>query len=418
MSLINQVLQDLDKRGANTNLGEATIRVVHAPSRRSAMLLVVTGAAGMLAVGAAVSLIWQMQQRSGVPAHAVVATPKPAEALPASLPVAAPVLPKAPRIDSVSPPTILASGKIQVITIKGSNFTEGASVTLRKQGGQAYANRPLDTITDNQIVLKANFGKAAGAWTVEVLNPDGSSSGQYAFTVRASEAKAPAANQASLISASLGSEQGRVQHGTAAMGGVNKQPTQITLQQQADTEYRRAYQLMRQGHNNEALAGYENAVKLYPGHDLARQNMVSLLLGKKRNAEAETLLQEGLLLDPQQASFAMLLARLQVERNAVPLALETLQHTLPYAGKQPEYLAFVAALLQRQSRHKEAAEYYRKSLQLNPQSGVWLMGLGISLRAEQRKVEAREAFKRALDTNSLGTELNDFVAQQLKELQS
>ena len=416
MSLINQVLQDLDKRGANTNIGEATIRVVHAPSRRSAMLLFVAGAAVMLFVGAAVSLILQMHQRPGAPARAVVAAPKPDVALPASQPVVAPVQTNVPRIDSVSPAMILATGKIQLVTLNGSNFKEGASVTLRKQSGQIYANRPIDSLMPNQVVLKSNFGKTAGAWTVEVLNPDGSSSGQYTFTVQAPETKAPPSTQGSLISAPPRPTPGATQQGAVAIGGVNKQTTQITLQQQGDNEYRRAYQLMRQGHNNEALAGFENAVKLYPGHELARQNMASLLLGNKRNAEAESVLQEGLQLNPQQAGFAMLLARLQVERNAVPLALETLQHTLPYAAKQPDYLAFVAALLQRQNRHKEAVDYYQKALQFKPQSGVWLMGLGISLRAEQRKEDARDAFKRALGTNSLSAELNDFVTQQLKEL--
>jgi len=44
------------------------------------------------------------------------------------------------------------------------------------------------------------------------------------------------------------------------------------------------------------------------------------------------------------------------------------------------------------------------------------MGLGISMRAEQRLDEARDVFKQALDTNTLSSELQSFVNQQLKEL--
>lgn len=44
------------------------------------------------------------------------------------------------------------------------------------------------------------------------------------------------------------------------------------------------------------------------------------------------------------------------------------------------------------------------------------MGLGISLQTEQRNDEARDAFKRALESNSLNTELQAFVAQRLKNL--
>ena len=116
------------------------------------------------------------------------------------------------------------------------------------------------------------------------------------------------------------------------------------------------------------------------------------------------------------SGFAMLLARLQVERGALPLALETLHKTLPYAERQADYQAFVAALLQRQNNHLEAINHYKTAVQLTPNSGVWQMGLGISLHALKRNEEARDAFRRALDTGSLSADLQAFVEQRLKEL--
>jgi MSHA biogenesis protein MshN len=112
----------------------------------------------------------------------------------------------------------------------------------------------------------------------------------------------------------------------------------------------------------------------------------------------------------------MLLARLQVERGDVPLALETLQKTLPYAGELADYQSFVAALQQRQSHHEEAVAHYQIALKLAPNNGLWLMGMGISLQALQRKEEARDAYLRALATNSLSAQLQAYVQQKLKEL--
>lgn len=441
MSLINQVLKDLDKRGASTNIGEATLRVVHTGNQRSAFWLIAAGAAGMLVVAVAAWTVWSTQMKPAAPVVAAVVPPpivesRPAEVLPASQPVAAPVQVIIPRIDSVSPDPVMAAGSAQTITINGGNFKEGASVTLRNQAGRVFAKRPIISLSPGQIVLKSKFGKVANTWSVEVFNPDGASSAQYTIAVKvpaavtpsaaippaivSNIAAAPSGNNATTsgtnaTSTGKGKSPG-VMPGVIETDGVSKQPTQISLQQQADNEFRRAYQLMRQGRNSEALAGYEAALILDAGHELARQSMVSLLLEKKRNTDAERALQEGLQNNPQQATFAMLLARLQVERDALPLALETLLHTLPYAEKQPEYLAFVAALQQRQNHHKEAIDYYQKALQLKPQSGVWLMGMGISLRAEQRNGDAREVFKRALDTNTLSNELQSFVTQQMKEL--
>jgi MSHA biogenesis protein MshN len=98
--------------------------------------------------------------------------------------------------------------------------------------------------------------------------------------------------------------------------------------------------------------------------------------------------------------------------------LETLGKTLPYADQEAAYQAFMAALLQRQNRHKEAITHYQIALQLSPSSGLWFMGLGISLQAVQRKEDALDAYKHAIETRSLSPELQAFVMQRMKELKS
>lgn len=191
---------------------------------------------------------------------------------------------------------------------------------------------------------------------------------------------------------------------------------QISRTQQADAEFRRGIALMQQGRIADAIRGYEAALQLDAGHQAARQALVALLLEGKRGADAERVLQEGLKGRPEQTGFAMLLARLQVERGAVEQATATLEKSLPYADNQADYQAFVAALLQRQGRHKEAVNHYQIALQLAPNNGVWLMGYGISLQAVQRSADARDAFRRALDSQTLSPDLQKFVQQKLKSL--
>ena len=190
----------------------------------------------------------------------------------------------------------------------------------------------------------------------------------------------------------------------------------ISPAQQADAEFRKAVDLMKQGRVADAMAGYEAALRLDAGHDVARQALVALLQEQKRSTEAERVLQERLKNHPEHTGFAMLLARLQVERGALEQAVATLESSLPYAGTQADYQAFFAALLQRQSRHKEAIEHYQTALRLVPGKGIWLMGYGISLQAVQRNDDARESFRRALDSKALSPELQAFVQQKLKEL--
>ena len=191
---------------------------------------------------------------------------------------------------------------------------------------------------------------------------------------------------------------------------------QVSAAQLADAEFRKAAALMQQGRINEALAGYEAALRLDAGHDAARQALVALLLEGKRGTDAERVLQERLNNKPDHTGFTMLLARLQVERGAVAEATATLEKALPYAQSQADYQAFLAALLQRQNRNDEAIAHYQIALQLASNNGIWQMGYGISLQALQRNTDAKDAFKHALDTQTLSPDLQAFVQQKIKGL--
>lgn len=191
---------------------------------------------------------------------------------------------------------------------------------------------------------------------------------------------------------------------------------QISHEQQADAEYRKASALMQQGHVADAMSGYEAALRLDPGHDEARQALVALLLESKRGKDAERVLQDRLNSKPDHTGFTMMLARLQVERGAVAEATATLEKALPYANSQAGYQAFLAALLQRQNRNDEAIAHYQVALQLAPNNGIWLMGYGISLQALKRNADAKIAFQHALDTQTLSPDLQAFVRQKLKAL--
>lgn len=191
---------------------------------------------------------------------------------------------------------------------------------------------------------------------------------------------------------------------------------QISQTQQADAEFRKAAVLQRQAHTLEALAGYESALRLNPQHEAARLAFASLLLESKRGGDAERVLQEGLKLRANHVGFSMALARVQVEQGGVDRALDTMQKNLSKADDRADYHSFYAALLQRKGRHKEAVNHYQIATDLVPGNGVWWMGYGISLQEVQRNDDAKVAFKRALSTQTLTPELMAFVEQKLKGL--
>jgi MSHA biogenesis protein MshN len=189
---------------------------------------------------------------------------------------------------------------------------------------------------------------------------------------------------------------------------------QDTPGQRAEDAYRRGLANLQEGRVGEAIAAFEQALQVEPKHDAARQTLVGLLIENKRGDEAIGQLQLGLTLDPRQPALAMLLARLQIERGGS--GIDTLTRTLPYAAGSGDYQALLAGALQRQQRHREAAEQYQAALRAQPGNGVWWMGLGISLQAEQRNAEALDAFQKAKAAGTLGPELQAFVERRLSQL--
>ena len=198
---------------------------------------------------------------------------------------------------------------------------------------------------------------------------------------------------------------------------IKKNLRQPSAREQAESEYRKAATALHQGRYAEAQEGFEAAVNLYPTYHGARQALVGLLVEAKRYGDAERTLQEGLALAPAQIGFAMALARLQVDRGDAALAAATLRKGLEYAQGSPDYVAFLAALLQRQGRHEEAVEQFQAALRLRPGAGVWWLGLGISLQAVNRGADAQDAYRRARSANNLSPELAAFAEQRLKQLQ-
>ena len=192
---------------------------------------------------------------------------------------------------------------------------------------------------------------------------------------------------------------------------------QVTPQQRVENEYRRALGQLQDGRVSEAMAGLQQTLQLDPRHQGARETLVRLLLEAQRPDDAARQLQLSLALDPKQPAQAMMLARLQLDKaNGGTAALDTLMRSLPYAADNGDYRAFLAGVLQREQRYREAAEQYQLALQTAPDNSVWWMGLGIALQADNHPAQARQAFERAKGLQTLSPQLQTFVERKLVQL--
>jgi MSHA biogenesis protein MshN len=196
---------------------------------------------------------------------------------------------------------------------------------------------------------------------------------------------------------------------------IDKHPREVAGANPAEDEYRKAMAAYRQGRTSEALAGFQNALRGDARHVAARQALLSLLMAQSRWPEAQSLAAEGLALDSAQPGWAMVLARLQVEQGRLGDAQDTMARHAAYGGERSaDYQAFHALILQKLQRRQEAVEHFRAATVLRPNEGRWWYGLGLALEADQRPAEARDAFRQARDAGNLPAELAAAVDAHLR----
>ena len=203
----------------------------------------------------------------------------------------------------------------------------------------------------------------------------------------------------------------------AAQPEIRKQMREPTPRDLSENEYRKAVGLLNLGRLAEAEAGFQSALSHYPENHPARQGLIGLLVQGKKLEEAERVLEEGVRLAPAQTGFSMTLARVQADRGDSARAIATLQQGFEHAQGSAEYAAFLAALLQREGRHEEAIQYFQAALRARPGTGVWWLGLGISLQASNQPAAAQSAYQQARAAGNLHPELAAFAEQRLKQLQ-
>lgn len=428
MSLINQMLQDLDARSGTQGRPSQLPNDVRplppaSPSRRPLLLGVLTA----LLVGA-VAAYWVCQNASS-PLQTVTAPKAGAESSPpAPLVVAALATAPAP------------STEVSAVNVPEKNSLTGdvgpkepPTQTLEAAPGaeRVPLSAPVADVATGKEALRGIDGslRISDFRPAPVVEARSKSATQAARDDKPSPPKAverePSARvsdkpsvvgDVSISDRTSAPMKAAVEESrrSAKPASIEKTDALGSPRERAEAQYRKAITAVNQGRVTEAVAGLRDALEQDAYHVASRQLLVRLLLEAKRADEAMQILQDGLQGQPAQLGWAMSLARLQVERNDLGGAWQTLDHSLPAAGSSPDYQGFAGHVLQRLGRNAEAAERYAAAARLAPRDGRWWLGLGLAYDAEGRVNEAREAFQRARQSGSLSADLMALVEQKLR----
>lgn len=380
MSLINQMLKDLEQRRAQLPPGDS-LRGLHAapgmavPARRwptvlLAMALTGSGFGVWLADALGPSVVSLPQ--ANVP------------------PLAAPTATATPAMVAVAPPAAAAAPAAESARADAGNAAE-------------YAGN-VDSAWDREWLADMNTAVSVAA--LEEQRADNANTREPPAEVppKATTPEKPLPPPPTSPSTSVAA---------ATTGSMHKTPHNAAPQTQADQQYATAVGALRMGDHRSAETALRGALTTLPGHGAATQALTALLLQQGRRSEADSALAEALAAHPQQPALIMLRARLLAESGQDRAAVGLLQ-----TRDDAESLALLGALQQRLGADAAAARAYRRALANAPQQGAWWLGLAISLERSQQSAAALEAYRRALADARLDAQVNRYVRARIAALSS
>ena len=407
MSLINQMLQDLDARRA-THSAETKlpndVRPLPAVSTPRwpwaiGVVFVVAGLGG--------AIWWRMHEAvmDEVAPTKVAVDQAPVQVVPVS-PVS-PVSDEAATVVAAAPAaepntgTALPPPVLEVAVADELQLAMSPSLDLSSSASQDSPAGVVATLPKENRVATAQATKAQ----VSEKRPK---------SAETAPADKPAPPQRSAPAAAVEAATTRAPAVKAAEPAIQRTEVQGSGAERAESAYRKAIAAVNEGRVGEATDALRTALKADAKHVASRQLLVKLLLEGRQSDDAMGVLDAGLQQQPEQVAWAMSLARLQVDHGDLNAAWQTLDRSMPAGSASADYQGFAGHVLMRLGRSRDAIIRYPLATKLAPNDGRWWLGLGLSQEADGKASEAREAFQQARQCGNLSRELLALVEQKLR----
>ncbi|MCW8906447.1 MAG: tetratricopeptide repeat protein [Sedimenticola sp.] len=419
MSLINQMLRDLDSREAGRR-GAASMPPA-VPGKTSASAGTGRKAIVLLLIAVSLSLLFWFSPAGDATRSRLVgwlATPGPT---PAPDPGGAPsgqvvrVLSAAPE----SQPTLLTEESTTIVSEAPTEVSLPVETAPKEalpgiEGDTARMESPGSTM--------ASSGERTAESRVEVPAPP------------AEEAEEPPVAVADeVLPGEPVVETGRVervsqprQTGTPGAESEVVTPPAIRVtrvssqetRESAEGAYRAAREQFEDGYPDEAERGLRHALTLDSAQHPARHLLSMLRYRQGDRQEAEALLREGIRITPVYAPFVVLLGRMLIESGATDEARRLLEQNLKITGDNPDLLSLLGSVYQQGGQFERAAAIYRRLLMERPADARVLAGLAIALDARGEHKEALDRYRAALGAGELPAAVGEYARQRVAALTS
>ena len=389
MSVINQMLKDLDERKPQTVAGQEQAPVYQASVKSSTKPIIIAVLITVACAFVAFSL-WQMNQQNKQLTEQLAQTqqvPKQTETISVSSPER-----ESNKTSQTSPLSVqpaIASNQIEPKTEPAEVVTSSNEykAQMAEQAPEQISN--IEQISNTRPVERKIDGEA------EVL------------AQATSKANIPVVEQTAKPNATMP----KPAEPKATMSIARRQ---LSAPELAEQKFKQAEQALLLNQVQKAESLFEEVLLLTPQNNLARQQLAALWFGRQDYQAAINLLQQGISQAPNNIEFRLMQARIFQRqgnfRGAYDVLIEKAQ------TPNVDYQALLANAAQQSQQFNAAIEAYQFLMQAQPQQAKWLLGLAVAYDSDSQFEQALLAYKQAVQQGGLSATTLNFAKQRLQEL--
>lgn len=160
----------------------------------------------------------------------------------------------------------------------------------------------------------------------------------------------------------------------------------------------------------------QEIVVLAPQDTKTRKQLAALLFSTNRLQEAQQVLAGGIQLAPADSSMRLMQSRIFFKLGDNSSAFNVLAEHPYRALANDELVSFRAALAERMGKYDTAQQDYLLLVERNPSEAKWWLGLGVSQDKQKLHKQAINSYQQAQSLNQLPQQVDVFVAERIQLL--
>jgi MSHA biogenesis protein MshN len=189
---------------------------------------------------------------------------------------------------------------------------------------------------------------------------------------------------------------------------------QLTASELSKQKVDQAEQALAENKLSKAEQLFEDVLLMTPEHKAARKQLAALWFGRQSYQSALNVLSQGIQLFPEDSEFRLMKARIYLNQGQTTSAVNTLKG-LPHV-ENVEYQALLASHAQQISQFDVATTAYNLLTTLEPNAGRWWLGLAVAYDSNSEFDHAVKAYDQAIDKSDLSENARQFARQRVQEL--